>query len=598
MIGLVISDKFLLTGNWEKGSNEPKVTGISKIDFAEPITKLLHHEGSLNAILASALRQAKDISPFSGQNIVIGLPDEFVSHSVLDLEQDLSKDEHFEYISWLESQKDRPHNQSIYIYGQIYSPGQDNIHVCTVPRALVRTLRLSIAEMGANPFWMGPVSSMYLDGSGFQESALIHRIGNKYSYLKIQNNRFGTGSIVFSGGVPKVKSTTDISEEITLSALGLEKSEHEELPIFSAQKLGRQAKNAWELSDFRVSHPFKGIVVDSTIKNLPYYESNILTKLITGNSLDFSFNFFHDEGITEFFFEEVNNVYEESQQENNRLLEDKDEYESLKEKKKDVINNIEHNRGENLISVDDSQNYRTKTTSYSGFALAVLIIVGGFIGFNYLKLQGQLNNNIFGIADGFTIQRSGIDDTTSFKKKEKVPPSDLIKESRAISSSILNLLTQTDLNRYNGLTITKSFLSLEYMSGINPNIENILGLDPSSFSVEATGKDSTVFLWYYSFELPLLDSYPVAGELNKMDLMIQLDTTLSDYSLKYFEQVYTRNQIYGPLLIWVRGKADILQASAIISNLNNTILLRKFVLFNKSDQPSPRAGFYVSILED
>jgi hypothetical protein len=82
-----------------------------------------------------------------------------------------------------------------------------------------------------------------------------------------------------------------------------------------------------------------------------------------------------------------------------------------------------------------------------------------------------------------------------------------------------------------------------------------------------------------------------------MDLMIQLDTLLTDYSLKYFEQVFTENQIYGPMLIWVRNKADILQASAIISNVGDEILLRKFVLFNEADHPEPRAGFYVSILQ-
>ena len=129
-------------------------------------------------------------------------------------------------------------------------------------------------------------------------------------------------------------------------------------------------------------------------------------------------------------------------------------------------------------------------------------------------------------------------------------------------------------------------------------MENILGLEPTSFTVEATGKDSTIFLWYYSFELPIPIEPLSDGTLNKMDLMVQLDTTLTDYNLKYFEQVYTQNQIYGPLLIWVKGKADILQASAIISKLNNSVLLRKFVLFNKSDKPSPRAGFYVSILDD
>ena len=110
-------------------------------------------------------------------------------------------------------------------------------------------------------------------------------------------------------------------------------------------------------------------------------------------------------------------------------------------------------------------------------------------------------------------------------------------------------------------------MSLEYLSGINPNIENILDVSPTSFSVEATGQDSTIFLWYYSFDLPENSRDVATGDLSKMDLMIQLDTLLTDYSLKYFEQVFTENQIYGPMLIWVRNKADILQASAIISNL-------------------------------
>ena len=75
------------------------------------------------------------------------------------------------------------------------------------------------------------------------------------------------------------------------------------------------------------------------------------------------------------------------------------------------------------------------------------------------------------------------------------------------------------------------------MSGTNPNIENILGFEPTSFSVEATGKDSTMFLWYYSFELPELEMTPAPGELSKIDLMVKMDTTLTDYNLKYFEHI-------------------------------------------------------------
>ena len=248
--------------------------------------------------------------------------------------------------------------------------------------------------------------------------------------------------------------------------------------------------------------------------------------------------------------------------------------------------------------VDKEEFVDRKGQSFTGFSITVLLIVILFIGFNYLKLQDQINSPMFGISKDFTIERSGFDSSSSSIDITKGLSLDLLKHSKAISSSILSLLTETDLNRYNALTITKSFLSLEYLSGSNPNIENILGVEPTSFSVEATGKDSTVFLWYYSFELPASNDVSIPGKISKMDLMEQLDTTLTDYSLKYFEQVFTKNQIYGPLLIWVRGKADILQASAIFSNVKNDILLRKFVLFNKSDKPNPRAGFYVSILED
>ena len=577
MVALVLSDTFLLTASWDDNDGDKVVSGVLQIPFTESISSLLHDESELNAVLASALRQAKEANPFEGQKIYVGLPDAFVEHSIVPVEKDLSNNDHLNYIEWLESQKGRSEKHSVYLFGQVYFPSEHSIHVCSISRALVRTLKLSISELGGSPHWLGPVSSLYLDGSGMSEAAMIHRRGNKYSFMKVQNNIFGMGTITFSGGVAKVASTTDESDEMTLAALGLEKSELDDIPIFCPQKLGRQAKSAWELSDFRMSTPFENIVVDDVnTQKLPYYEANILTQLINSIGLEHSFNLFGEPGITEFFFTQV--IPEDDALENDGEVVEET---TIEEEKKEVI-------------IDQEQ----KPQSLMGLSLAILLIVGAFIGFNYLKLQDQLNNPFFGLNKDFVITRSGIDDSTSIKPPDKFPPVDLIKQSRAISSSIISLFTETDLNRYNALTITKSFLSLEYLSGVNPNIENILGIEPTSFSVEATGKDSTIFLWYYSFELPMLEATPAPGELSKIDLMVQMDTTLTDYSLKYFEQVFTKNQIYGPLLVWVRGKADILQASAIISNVNDSILLRKFVLFNQSDNPNPRAGFYVSILED
>jgi len=571
MVGLVISDSFLLCGAWEKDGDQPRLKTIVRIPFTEALSGILYDEAELNSVLASALRQAKEKSPFDGRDVAVALPDEFINHSTVEAEDDLSREDCLDYIHWIEAQKGRNDSQNLSLFGQVYLPDESNVHICTVPKSLIQTIQLSITELGGTPFWMGPGSSLFLDGSGMSEAALIQRKGNRYAFMKVQNNRFGIGIVAFTGGVPKVIATSDKKEDITLASLGLEQSDLDDIPVFCPQKLGRQASAAWETSDLRICTPFDGIEIDDqSVSGIPHYEANILTQMIHSNSLAYSFNFFNEPGITDFFFTSA--------------IQSEDIQETL-----DEFDEIEPETIE--AEIEDEK-------TATGYILALLLIVGSFIGFNYLQLQGELNQPVFGIGKTFSIERSGVEKEESSSFTNQKPSVNLRRQSKAISSALLTLLTQTDLDRYNSMTITKSFISLEYMSGTNPNVENILGMDPTSFSVEATGQDSTVFLWYYSFDFGPHTGTLAAGELSKMDLMIQLDTLLTDYSLKYFEQVFTENQIYGPLLIWVKTKADILQASAIISNVGDDVLLRKFVLFNESDHPKPRAGFYVSILED
>ena len=572
MVGLVISDTFLLCGAWSRDGDSSVLQSLGRVPFTESISSIIYDEAELNSVLASALRKSKETYPFDGQDVVVGLPDKIITHSIVESDQDLSREDCIDYIYWLESQKVRPNSQAVSIFGQVYLPDESNIHVCSVANALIRTIKLTITELGGTPHWMGPVSSLYLDGSGMSEAAIIQRIGNQYNFMKVQNNRFDMGKVAFTGGVAKVISTTDEKNEITLAALGLEESELDDIPVFCPQKLGRQSTAAWESSDLRIPLPFEGVDInDQYVGGIPEFEANQLTQLITSHSVGHSFNFFDEPGIVDFFFTNVIPT---------QVEEDVIAETEVKDEKEEVIEKVFHQIAK-------------------GPALGLILIVGLFIGFNIFKLKRELNNQYFGVDKGFFIERSGTSGNEISKPKGIQPPSNnLLKQSKSITSALLSILTQTDLDRYNALTISKSFVSLEYLSGINPNIENILDVSPTSFSVEATGQDSTIFLWYYSFDLPENSRDVATGDLSKMDLMIQLDTLLTDYSLKYFEQVFTENQIYGPMLIWVRNKADILQASAIISNVGDEILLRKFVLFNEADHPEPRAGFYVSILED
>ena len=114
MVGLVISDSFLLVGKWDSNNENSPLEGVSKIDFTQPINNSLYNEAGLSNILASSLRKAQELFNFSGEKVVVGIPDHFVKHSVLNIENDLSYNEHMEYIKWMDEQKGR-HQQKFSI---------------------------------------------------------------------------------------------------------------------------------------------------------------------------------------------------------------------------------------------------------------------------------------------------------------------------------------------------------------------------------------------------------------------------------------------------------------------------------------------------
>ena len=229
--------------------------------------------------------------------------------------------------------------------------------------------------------------------------------------------------------------------------------------------------------------------------------------------------------------------------------------------------------------------------------LALIFIMGLFFAMNYIKFREDINRPLFGTKSEYTVKRSAPRNIISIVDEKSEHDMKMHLHSRTVTSILAKLFLETDLERYNNLTVTKSFISLEYMSGLNPDIEHTLELEPTSYSVEATGDDSTMFLWYYSFDFPTLEKIDTLNVgLDKDQFLVQLDTIIADYTLKYFDQIFRTNQIYEPVLVWVRNKDDIIKAGSLLSKVGSHVLLRKFVLFNEVDRPEPRAGFYISFI--
>ena len=576
MIGIVISDTFLVVGVWSEENNDLALHNVKQIEYTEPINDIIHKEGDLNSVLGIAIRRASEAIPFSGQDISVAISDEFIYHDSIETEIDLAREDYWDYLLWIEKKKNRPSEQKISVFGQIYLPDEINIHTVSCSTTLIRTMKLSVSELGGNPYWLGPSSSVIIDAGYVSDAAMVIKNKNQYKFFMVKNCRFDHGVIAFSSGLPKVISSTE-EDEYTLASYNLIQSDLDDIPIYSPDKLGRQALSCWEKSDLRKMEPFEGLKKSSAInENINHYESNILTSLALGASARHSFNFFEEEKISDFLFTEVFSEEKDIDREPFSLPKTP----VVKEK---IIRSRDPITGGEMVWL----------------LFALIVIMGLFFAMNYIKFRESINRPLFGDDNSYVIKK--IDPINLNERAKGALDYDINMhlQSREISSVISKLFQSTELKMYNNLTVTGTFISLEYISGLNPDIEHIVGLETTSYSVESAGQDSTMFLWYYSFDFPELNkTEEISTGIGKDEFLARIDTTVNDYTIKFFDQFYKTNRIYEPVLIWVRGEEDIKKAGNILTSSGPTVLLRKFVLFNEVDKPDPRAGFYVSFLNN
>ena len=137
-----------------------------------------------------------------------------------------------------------------------------------------------------------------------------------------------------------------------------------------------------------------------------------------------------------------------------------------------------------------------KPSSNFGFAFALLLIVGGFIGFNYLKLQDRLNNSLFSSKREFLISRPGAHDSTKTEISSKLP----LKKTKG---DFNNFLTPKISFRFNPSDMKNYSTSNKNMTVDNIFNINRLGIDDSY----EKGKSLTVGLDYRKERLDDINKY-------------------------------------------------------------------------------------------
>ena len=125
--------------------------------------------------------------PFRGQDIAVAISDDFIYHDSGETEIDLAREDYWDYLRWIENKKNRPDNQKMSVFGQIYLPDEVNIHTVACSTKLIRTIKLSISELGGNPYWMGPFSSVIMDAGHVSDAAIVLKNKNQYKFFMVKN---------------------------------------------------------------------------------------------------------------------------------------------------------------------------------------------------------------------------------------------------------------------------------------------------------------------------------------------------------------------------------------------------------------------------
>ena len=123
----------------------------------------MSNESELNIVLSTVLKKINQKNPFYNKKISIAIIDDLVHHSVVENEIDISNDDIFNFINWIDKSKSTSENRLKVNFAQTYLPDSINFHVSTLSKIFIRTLKLTIVEMGGKPLWMGPASTLYLD---------------------------------------------------------------------------------------------------------------------------------------------------------------------------------------------------------------------------------------------------------------------------------------------------------------------------------------------------------------------------------------------------------------------------------------------------
>lgn len=564
MISLILSENHIHYAQWETLSGSQSIDLVGSLPLKTPLSEFKPGTEEFTAMLGSEFSKLSMHIDMVGKEIILTIPDWIVHQEFITLDKDLIAPETRQYLEWISENRwggKASHFNTLGYWVKSDKLDKNYVRKTLIPSNVVGTLKLTIAEQGAKPTWMGTNSEALLNAQEKGDIILVKSSGLSYELFYRYKQEVGWAKIRFIKNVPHIQSIRGRKRSINTLLKRLDlyingESDWLGYDIAYINQLSAGRRKYWErneeYADSPMLQPFDRVNISGEVsfENLSVLHLNVLTSIIgTIDKLPL-INLFNEPGITQ---------YEEGM--------DIPQIQSEKDGK-DYSTDIDQQDNNKEDSKIKKTSVQSSMLTWILFTIAVAVFAYWIFSkeypqtINYRDHILKLSKESYSMANSANIII------------------DAIPDSSLIEAKVVNMTLHLEMVRTDTL---------------NP-ISFINGNEISFYQDEVLCCGGTKHIYDYVL-------YPNDQKADKNWLTIEdLKIIFEDYPMDTeIEDLSTTNRnflVFDRLRIKASSKDNLIRALELSTNLSENILLRKIVITNNPEDPRVKGKLYIAVIKE
>jgi len=564
MISLILSENHIHYAQWETLSGSQSIDLVGSLPLKTPLSEFKPGTEEFTAMLGSEFSKLSMHIDMVGKEIILTIPDWIVHQEFITLDKDLIAPETRQYLEWISENRwggKASHFNTLGYWVKSDKLDKNYVRKTLIPSNVVGTLKLTIAEQGAKPTWMGTNSEALLNAQEKGDIILVKSSGLSYELFYRYKQEVGWAKIRFIKNVPHIQSIRGRKRSINTLLKRLDlyingESDWLGYDIAYINQLSAGRRKYWErneeYADSPMLQPFDRVNISGEVsfENLSVLHLNVLTSIIgTIDKLPL-INLFNEPGITQ---------YEEGM--------DIPQIQSEKDGK-DYSTDIDQQDNKKEDSEIKKSTVHSSMLTWILFTIAVAVFAYWIFSkeypqtINYRDHILKLSKESYSMANSANIII------------------DAIPDSSLIEAKVVNMTLHLEMVRTDTL---------------NP-ISFINGNEISFYQDEVLCCGGTKHIYDYVL-------YPNDQKADKNWLTIEdLKIIFEDYPMDTeIEDLSTTNRnflVFDRLRIKASSKDNLIRALELSTNLSENILLRKIVITNNPEDPRVKGKLYIAVIKE